>query len=112
MTDRERFIQIYNDNIRREGADKLLEFLVNSDFFSAPASTRFHGSFEGGLLRHSLNVYDCLKAYVERERVREIYHLAPTEETIAIVALLHDICTVNFYRITSRNAKNQQTAQW
>ncbi len=112
MTDRERFIQIYNDNIRREGADKLLEFLVNSDFFSAPASTRFHGSFEGGLLRHSLNVYDCLKAYVERERVREIYHLAPTEETIAIVALLHDICKVNFYRISYRNAKNEQTGQW
>lgn len=113
MTDRERFLEIYNDNITRDGADKLLDFLQNkSDFFTAPASTRYHSAYEGGLLRHSLNVYDCLKAYVERERVRDVYRLAPSAETVAIVALLHDICKVNFYRISYRNAKNEETGQW
>ena len=113
MTDKERFIQIYNEKIKREGADKLLDFLENkSDFFTAPASTRYHNAFEGGLLRHSLNVYDCLCDYMERERIKERYKLTASTETIAIVALLHDICKVNFYRVSYRNAKNEQTGQW
>lgn len=113
MTNKERFIQIFNDNIHREGSDKLLDFLINhSDFFTAPASTRYHNSFEGGLLAHSLNVYDCLKAYTERERVRETYKLNPSDETVAIVSLLHDMCKVNLYQISYRNAKNEQTGQW
>lgn len=113
MTNKERFIQIFNDNIHREGADKLLDFLLNhSDFFTAPASTRYHNAFEGGLLAHSLNVYECLKAYTERERVRETYKLTPSDETVAIVSLLHDMCKVNLYQISYRNAKNEQTGQW
>ena len=61
MTNQERFLQIYQEKITRDGADKLLDFLMNgSDFFTAPASTRYHGAYEGGLLEHSLNVYDCL----------------------------------------------------
>lgn len=113
MTDKERFIQIYSENIKREGADKLLDFLENkSDFFTAPASTRYHNAFEGGLLRHSLNVYDCLCDYMERPRIKEQYKLTGSAETIAVVALLHDICKVNFYRVSYRNAKNEQTGQW
>lgn len=113
MTDKERFIQIFNSNIKRDGADKLLDFLENkSDFFTAPASTRYHNAFEGGLLKHSLNVYDCMCAYMERQRVKEEYKLAATTETIAIVALLHDICKVNFYRVSFRNSKNEKTGQW
>ena len=113
MTDKERFIQIFKENITRDGADKLLDFLENkSDFFTAPASTRYHNAFEGGLLRHSLNVYDCLCAYMERERVKERYGLTASAETIALVALLHDVCKVNFYRTSWRNAKNEQTGQW
>ena len=113
MTDKERFIQIYTENIKREGADKLLDFLENkSDFFTAPASTRFHNAFEGGLLRHSLNVYDCLCSYMDTKRVKEDYKLTASEETKAVVALLHDVCKVNFYRVSMRNAKNEQTGQW
>lgn len=113
MTEKEEFIKIYNENIKRDGADKLLDFLENkSDFFTAPASTRYHNAFEGGLLRHSLNVYKCLFAYMERERVKDEYRLSASSETIAIVALLHDICKVNFYRTSLRNAKNEQTGQW
>ena len=65
---KQEFIDIYKSNITREGSDKLLEYLLSdkSDFFTAPASTRFHGSYEGGLLEHSLNVYYCLKDYLQR----------------------------------------------
>ena len=112
MTDKEKFLQIYNENIKREGADKLLEFLEKSDFFTAPASTRFHGAYEGGLLRHSLNVYECLTAYLERSRVKEQYKLNVSGETAAVVALLHDVCKVNFYTVSYRNSKNEKTGQW
>ena len=113
MTDKEQFLQIYKENITREGADKLLEFLEKkSDFFTAPASTRFHGAYEGGLLRHSLNVYECLTAYLERERVKEQYKLSVSAETAAVVALLHDICKVNFYKVSMRNSKNEKTGEW
>ena len=113
MTDREEFIQIFNEKIHRDGADKLLDFLENkSDFFTCPASTRYHNAFEGGLLRHSLNVYKCMCAYMERQRVREEYGVTASDETIAVVALLHDVCKVNFYRTSYRNAKNEKTGQW
>lgn len=100
---------IFEQYVHRDGSDKLIDYLVNkSDFFTAPASTRFHGSYDGGLARHSLNVYHCFKAYLERERVRELYHLSASEETIAICALLHDICKVDVYTRGTRNVKNDQ----
>lgn len=109
MTKREEFIQIYTEKITREGADKFLEYLQSSasDFFTAPASTRFHSSHEEGLLEHSLNVYACLKDYLERERVRSTYHLQCSEETAAIVSLLHDVCKINCYRKGTRNVKDK-----
>ena len=113
MTDKDLFLDIYNKNITRDGADKLLDFLENkSDFFTAPASTRFHGAYAGGLLRHSLNVYECLVQYLARERVRDTYKLNVSDETAAVVALLHDVCKVNFYNVSYRNAKNDETGQW
>ena len=112
ITDKEDFIKIYKENITREGSDKLLEFLEKSDFFTAPASTRYHGAYEGGLLRHSLNVYECLVEYLARERVQQKYGLNVSAESAAIAALLHDICKVNFYTVSMRNAKNEQTGQW
>ncbi|MBQ8176056.1 MAG: HD domain-containing protein [Oscillospiraceae bacterium] len=113
MNLKEEFLEIYRNNITREGADKLLEYLLSekSDFFTAPASTRFHGAYEGGLLEHSLNVYHCLKDYLSRERAKNVYGMNYSEETIAIAALLHDICKVNFYKVDYRNAKNDK-GQW
>jgi hypothetical protein len=104
------FIEIYNQYITREGAEKLLEYLQSkqSDFFTAPASQRYHGAFEGGLVEHSVNVYHCLKAYLARERVREVYGLAYEEESIAIAALLHDICKINCYKPGTRNVKDER----
>ena len=109
MTKKEEFLSIYQNNILRDGADKLLEYLDSpqSDFFTAPASTRFHGSYEGGLLEHSINVYHCLKDYLSRERVKDMYQLSFSEETIAIVSLLHDLCKVNCYTKGTRNVKDK-----
>lgn len=108
MSAKQEFIEIYQKYIKREGAEKLLAHLMSpsSDFFTAPASTRFHGAYEGGLVEHSLNVYECLRDYMDRERVKELYGLETSDETIAIVALLHDLCKMNFYKPGFRNVKD------
>ena len=108
MTARDRFINIFKTKIKREGADKLLDYLMSSDFFSAPASARYHSAYEGRLLDHSLNVYDCLCAYLNRDYAKEKFKLNYSEETIAIVSLLHDVCKVNVYKPGYRNVKNEQ----
>ena len=98
---KERFLQICRDVIKRPGIDKLLAWLEKSDFYSAPASTRFHLSEYGGLLAHSLNVYD------EMKRLCAVYEqfTSVSEESIAIMALFHDLCKVNFYKPDTRNVK-------
>jgi hypothetical protein len=110
MTSKEKFIEIYNTHIKREGADKLLEYLISSDFFEAPASARFHSSYAGGLCDHSLNVYECLKEYLNTPRVKDGYGFSYTDESIAIVALLHDLCKVGVYKKGFRNVKDERGA--
>lgn len=99
---KEEFIDIFTTHIKRDGADKLLDYLVNSDFFTAPASAKFHLAEEGGLCRHSVNVYKRLVKIVNEE-----YGSASpySDETIAICGLLHDLCKVNFYSVDYRNSK-------
>lgn len=105
---KDEFIKIYTENIKREGADKLLAYLTGDscDFFTAPASTRFHSAYSGGLADHSLNVYYCLKDYLARPRVKDTYGLDVSEESIAIVSLLHDLCKINCYKSSTRNVKD------
>ena len=108
MSSKEEFIEIFREHITREGADALLNYLENkSDFFTAPASARYHGSYAGGLCEHSLNVYHCLVDYLQRSRVQELYGLEYSDETIAIVALLHDVCKVGCYKSGTRNVKDE-----
>ena len=109
MSHKERFIEIYKSKIKREGADKLLDFLLSrhSDFFTAPASTRYHLAYEGGLCEHTLNVYDCLCSYLNSDRAKNTFGLTYSDESIAIVALLHDICKVNVYKPGTRNVKDE-----
>ena len=57
---KEEFIQIYKENIKREGSAELLEWLQKTDFFTAPASTKFHGACEQGLVMHSISVFHTL----------------------------------------------------
>lgn len=103
MTNKEKFIQIFKDNVKREGAGELLSWLEKTDFFTAPASTKFHLCEEGGLCEHSINVYECLNARYGGEH---------SAESIVIVSLLHDLCKAQFYKMSTRNQKNEQTGQW
>lgn len=105
---KQRFLDLFAAHVKREGSDKLLDYLVNkSDFFTAPASTKYHGAFDGGLALHSLNVYDCLKNYLDRPRVKEEYKLNYSDESIVICSLLHDICKADVYVRGTRNVKNE-----
>lgn len=104
-TIKEEFIQIYQNNITRDGSDKLLDYICQSDFFQAPASARYHSSYDGGLAQHSINVYYCLSDYMARERVQQTYGLNCSDETIAIVSLLHDLCKIGCYKAGVRNVK-------
>lgn len=110
---KDQFLEIYREHITREGSAQLLDYLENkSDFFTAPASAKFHGSYAGGLCEHSVNVYDCLRDYLERPRTAELYGLEYSPETVAIVALLHDLCKIGCYKPGTRNVKNEATGQW
>lgn len=99
---KETFINHIN-SIEREGfrKEELLRKLENSDFYTAPASTRFHNCIEGGLLDHSLNVYYNLRSLVERKGLAEKID----EDSIKIVGLLHDMAKINFYKVYYKNEK-------
>ena len=103
---KEDFIKIFNSTIKREGADKLLAFLESSDFFTAPASTRFHCAFEGGLVSHSVNVYKRLLEMAEKEFGENV-----NKETVTICSLFHDVCKCCFYKTEYRNVKDE-TGNW
>lgn len=105
---KDKFIKAYTENITRPGADKLLAWIESSDFFTAPASTRFHLSSPGGLLEHSLHVFERMKAICANEATITPGYNGPSMETIAICGLLHDICKANFYAVEMRNRKNDQ----
>jgi hypothetical protein len=107
---KETFEKIYTENIKREGADKLLDYLRKSDFYTAPASSKFHGNYEGGLLEHSINVYNRLIKIV-KEELGENYTEKYSNETLAIVALLHDLCKIHYYKTEYRNVKNER-GEW
>lgn len=94
---KERFIALLRST-QREGVEELIAFLEKTDFYTAPASTKFHNAFEGGLLAHSLNVYDCLKKLVGDSF---------PEDSLILIGLLHDICKINTYKVDFRNKKDE-----
>lgn len=100
MSVKEEILEICRKNIHREGFDEFLHWLETSDFFIAPASTRYHGNFEGGLAVHPLHVYRELK------RLLDCYNLMVDPETVAIISLFHDICKVNYYKKSFRKSKD------
>lgn len=105
MDYKQKYMEYYREYIHREGADKLLDWLLTTDFFTAPASTRYHCACPQGLVMHSINVFEVMKEK----------HFDPENdsmESFALCALLHDICKAQFYKIGTRNVKNEQTGQW
>ena len=101
---KELFLSTFRKNVQRPGAEKLLAWMETTDFFTAPASTRFHAAYEGGLLDHSMNVYNVLISK----------HFDPASddiESFTIVSLLHDLCKAGFYKTELRNRKNDR-GEW
>ncbi len=105
MTLKEEFISIYQNNIKREGAQELLDWLEKTDFFTAPASTKYHCACKEGLLKHSINVYKVLMEKHFNDQTDNI-------ESVTICSLLHDLCKAQFYKTSTRNVKNESTGIW
>ncbi len=96
---KQKFLDLCRATIHRDGLEDLIEWLCKADFFSAPASTRYHGAYAGGLCQHSLDVYDYAK---------QLVFLSPTpvsEESLVIATLFHDVCKCNMYKTEYRNQK-------
>lgn len=109
MYNKEDFLNIFDSVIKRDGADKLRNYLISSDFFVAPASSKFHCAYEGGLCAHSVNTYKRLLNNVQNEygeKWEEYY----SHETIAICGLMHDLCKIDFYKVDYRNVK--ENGEW
>lgn len=104
---KQKFIELYNTNITRPGSDKLLSWIESTDFFTAPASTKYHLAEEEGLVKHSIHVFERLSKLVAFESIADERFASITAESIAIVALLHDICKADFYGVEMRNRKNE-----
>ncbi len=106
-----KILELIDANITRKGIQKFSDYLINSDFFSAPASSRYHLSCPGGLALHSLNVYNRLIKEVCSE-YDSIESSPYSLETLTIVALFHDVCKIDFYEIYFRNVKDDKTGKW
>ncbi len=106
--------------VKRPGVDKLMEYIRKSDFYTAPASTKYHLACEGGLLQHSLNVLDAMRTILVYSKADNTwqYQVAGKvpavipDESVTIMALLHDICKTYFYGTSTRNVKNEKTGKW
>lgn len=93
---------------KRVGMENVIEKLEELGFFKAPASTKFHLNYEGGLLEHSMNV--CNMALELREliiRKKEELHDALPKESVIIAALLHDVCKADIYKPAIKRQKNE-----
>ena len=101
----EEFEEIFRSKVTREGSAAFLEWLSKTDFFTAPASTKFHCACPCGLVQHSVSVYrTMMERYFDQE--------TDSEESFAICGLLHDVCKAQFYKEGTRNVKNEQTGAW
>lgn len=101
---KEDFTRLLTENVTRVDVQPFLTWLETTDFYTAPASTRFHGACECGLVMHSLNVYEVMK--------NRFYTPEESLESYTLVTLLHDLCKANFYKAGFRNVKNEGTGQW
>lgn len=132
IRNKERFLKLIS-SITLEGADieGLVKWLEKSDFFTAPATTKYHGSYLGGLCSHSLCVYDNIvklaemfaltpkqefETDAEGKMIAESTHIVMSpiysENTLKIVALMHDIAKANLFTTYLRNVKNEDTGKW
>ena len=107
-----KFIEIYTSKIARQGSEELLNWLKSSTFFTDPSAKAHHGNFDGGLCEHSLNVYNKLVQFYNIYKEEFPEEKVISDESIAITALLHDLCKVGLYKKGFRNVKNEETDRW
>lgn len=116
VVNKETFINLINSIKREFDKEKLLNWLESSDFFRAPASTKYHLNCDGGLCQHSLNVYYSLEAlcntFATIPDKDNNYVCRYSKDSILICGLLHDISKANFYEKYNKNVKNETTGQW
>ena len=114
---KETFIALCREYIKRDGLEKVLEYLEKSDFYTAPSSTNYHLNVAGGLCQHSINVFNtclniyhhCVKPYINTPSCP--FTSEVSEESIAIVALFHDLCKINLYHVTDK-FKKDESGRW
>lgn len=106
MDYKQEFLEIFYDNVEREGSEKILEWLEKSDFFVAPASTNRHSAEKGGLCKHSVLVYKRFLKILQNE-FGENWGDKISAESVAIISLLHDVCKVNCYVVDFKNVKDE-----
>ena len=110
---KQRFMELCNEHIHRDGLDKVLAYLEKSDFYIAPSSSRFHLNEDGGLCLHSINVFEAAcKIYNEMVKPAIMDGTSPfTEEvsmeSIAIATLFHDLCKIKLYHKADRWKKDE-----
>jgi len=105
MDYKEEFISLFEENVNRQGSKELLDWISKTDFFTAPASTKYHCACPNGLVMHSISVYKTMvEKYFEEGK--------DSLESFAICALLHDLCKAEFYKESTRNVKNDETGKW
>jgi hypothetical protein len=103
-TIREEYLNLLSA-VKRDGVEELIEWLRITDFFTSPASTKYHGNYPGGLLDHSLNVFDALTLINKEFKEKDSRY---SDDTITLVALLHDLCKVNTYVLDEEPATDAQ----
>ena len=105
---KERYLKLLEEVLHEEDFNNIKDWLETGDFFSAPASTKYHLHGEGGLCQHSLNVYDCLS-----KKLKD-WGLEYPENSIRIVSLMHDWCKINVYVKSTRRVPPERsgTGKW
>lgn len=101
---KQRFLELFRANVHREGSEDFLAWLEKSDFFEAPASTKFHSNVTGGLCFHTLNVFDRFTRNLAMQ-YGENWQDTVSLESATIMSLLHDVCKVDCYKMELRNVK-------
>lgn len=99
------YLELFEKYVNRPGKDRLLDWMGKTDFFTAPASTKYHCACPQGLVMHSVSVFNVMMEKHFDEETDSV-------ESFAVSALLHDLCKANFYKVSTRNVKNDETGQW
>ena len=103
---RDIFNRLVGLKVKRDGIKELMAYLTTTDFYQAPCSRNHHLNVKGGLVTHSLNVYEAM------EHMALSYDLKVDGESRALTSLFHDLCKMDYYVEGTRNVKNERTNQW